>query len=261
MKIIDIHTHIYPEKIASSAVASIQDFYDIHGGKMNGTEEMLLQRGDEAVISEFLILGVATRPDQVQGINNFVIRKVQGQPRFKGLGAIHAGMENPADEVERITAQGLSGVKLHPDFQTFAIDDPRLFPMYEAMQGKYPVLYHMGDVRYDYSHPERLKHVLELFPNLQTIAAHFGGYSMYEAAVEILKDTTCIFDVSSSLMFFEPGQAERYIGIYGAERMAFGSDYPLWDPVTEVKRFFRLDLTDEQFEQIAHKTAERVLGF
>ena len=261
MKIIDIHTHIYPEKIASSAVASIQDFYDIHGGKMNGTEEMLLQRGDEAGISEFLILGVATRPDQVQGINNFVIRKVQGQPRFKGLGAIHAGMENPADEVERITTQGLSGVKLHPDFQTFAIDDPRLFPMYEAMQGKYPVLYHMGDVRYDYSHPERLKHVLELFPNLQTIAAHFGGYSMYEAAVEILKDTTCIFDVSSSLMFFEPGQAERYIGIYGAERMAFGSDYPLWDPVTEVKRFLQLDLTDEQFEQIAHKTAERVLGF
>lgn len=261
MKIIDIHTHIYPEKIASSAVASIQDFYDIHGGKMNGTEEMLLQRGDEAGISEFLILGVATRPDQVQGINNFVIRKVQGQPRFKGLGAIHAGMENPADEVERITTQGLSGVKLHPDFQTFAIDDPRLFPMYEAMQGKYPVLYHMGDVRYDYSHPQRLRRVLELFPNLQTIAAHFGGYSMYEAAVEILKDTTCIFDVSSSLMFFEPGQAERYIGIYGAERMAFGSDYPLWDPVTEVKRFLQLDLTDEQFEQIAHKTAERVLGF
>ena len=261
MKIIDIHTHIYPEKIASSAVASIQDFYDIHGGKMNGTEEMLLQRGDEAGISEFLILGVATRPDQVQGINNFVIRKVQGQPRFKGLGTIHAGMENPADEVERITAQGLSGVKLHPDFQTFSIDDPRLFPMYEAMQGKYPVLYHMGDVRYDYSHPERLKRVLELFPNLQTIAAHFGGYSMYETAVEILKDTTCIFDVSSSIMFFEPGQAERYIGIYGAERMAFGSDYPLWDPVTEVKRFLQLDLTDDQFEQIAHKTAERVLGF
>ena len=44
-----------------------------------------------------------------------------------------------------------------------------------------------------------------------------------------------------------------------AERMAFGTDYPLWDPVHEVAAFQKLKLTDAQFEQIAHKTAEAFL--
>ena len=48
-------------------------------------------------------------------------------------------------------------------------------------------------------------------------------------------------------------------GNYGAERMAYGTDYPLWDPVTEVKRFQEQNLTASQFDQIAHKTAERIL--
>jgi predicted TIM-barrel fold metal-dependent hydrolase len=92
------------------------------------------------------------------------------------------------------------------------------------------------------------------------IAAHFGGYSMYETAYELLYDTDCVMDISSSMMFMEPGVAEKYINIYGAERMAYGTDYPLWDPVTEVEAFQKLKLTDEQFDQIAHKTAERILG-
>ena len=79
---------------------------------------------------------------------------------------------------------------------------------------------------------------------------------MYEEAYTQLKDKNCIFDVSSSMMFMEEGVAERYINMYGAERMAFGTDYPLWDPVVEMDRFMKLKLSDDQFEQIAHKTVE-----
>ena len=131
---------------------------------------------------------------------------------------------------------------------------------YDAVEDRIPVIFHMGDHRFDYSHPARLKRLLELFPRLQVIAAHFGGYSMYETAYELLHDKDCIFDVSSSMMFMEKGIPEKFINIYGAERMAFGTDYPLWDPVTETKRFLELNLTDEQFEQIGHKTVERFLG-
>ena len=101
--------------------------------------------------------------------------------------------------------------------------------------------------------------MLDNFPQLQAIAAHFGGYSMYDIAYDLLKNTDCIMDVSSSLMFMENGIAEKYIGAYGAERMAFGSDYPLWDPVVEFNRFMGLRLTMEQKEQIAWKTAHRFL--
>ena len=62
------------------------------------------------------------------------------------------------------------------------------------------------------------------------------------------------------MMFMEDGVAEKYIRAYGVERMAFGTDYPLWDPVVETKRFQQLKLTDDEFDQIGHKTAERILN-
>lgn len=260
MHLIDIHTHIYPPAIAHKAAASIRKFYALDTHEMDGTADTLLKKGDEAGIERFVILPVAVRPDRTRHINEFILAQVADQPRFIGFGTVHAGMESIADEARFIMDKGLRGIKMHPDTQEFAIDDPRLFPAYEEIQGKLPLIFHMGDKRYNYSHPAQLRKVLELFPHLQVIAAHFGGYGMYEEAYEYLYDKDCIFDVSSSMMFMEEGVAEKYIRIYGAERMAFGTDYPLWDPVAETKRFWQLKLTDEEFDQIGHKTVERFLN-
>jgi predicted TIM-barrel fold metal-dependent hydrolase len=260
MKLIDIHTHIYPPAIARKAAASIREFYQLGTDEMDGTADTLLERGTAAGVDRFVVLPVAMRADRTRHINDFILEQVAQQPRFLGFGTLHAGMENITGEVDYIMEHGLLGIKMHPDSQAFAIDDPRLFPAYEMLQDKLPVILHMGDQRYDYSHPVRLKRVLEQFPRLQVIAAHFGGYSMYETAKELLYDTNCVFDVSSSMMFMEPGVAEKFIRIYGPERMAFGTDYPLWDPIRETRRFMELKLTEEEFEQIGHKTAERILG-
>ena len=169
-------------------------------------------------------------------------------------------MDNLMEEVERIPAMGLKGIKIHPDCQHFDIDDPRLFPVYEAVQGKLPMMMHLGDEQYDHSHPARLRRVLQLFPNLQVCAAHFGGHTMYETAKEYLSDTNCIMDISSTLMFLDKKAAEDYVNHYGAERLAFGTDYPVWDPKWEIDLFLSLDLTDDQKEQIAWKTAARFLN-
>lgn len=259
MKIIDIHTHIYPDEIAEKATLSVKEFYGIGDDTMIGTERNLLARGSKAGIDRFVILPVAIRPDRVQHINDFVQRRAQANPCFIPFGTVHAAMNGLMDEVERLLALGAKGIKLHPDSQRFAIDDPRLYPMYDAIRGRIPVLLHMGDTRYDYSHPVKLRKILDMFPGLDVIAAHFGGYSMYDTALELLKDTSCVIDISSSMMFMEPGAPEKYINRYGAERIAFGSDFPMFDPVQEVNRFLQLKLTDEQKEQIAHKTAERIL--
>ena len=260
MKIIDIHTHIYPEKIAEKATQSVRDFYQLEGSvEMNGTPQMLLERGAQAGISRFVVLPVSNTPYHVRSINEFILSQVSREEKFIGFGTVHAQMEDLPGEVEWILAQNLRGIKMHPDSQRFNIDDPALFPMYDRVQGVIPVMLHMGDQRYDFSHPVRLRRVMELFPKLEVIAAHFGGYSMFETAKEQLSDKDCIFDISSAMMFMQPGEAEKYIDHYGAERLAYGTDYPLWDPVTEVNRFLQLKLTDGQFEQIAHKTAERFL--
>lgn len=260
MKFIDIHAHVYPDAIAGKAAQSIRNFYGLEGEGMDGTAGMLMQQGARAGITKYLILPVAVKPEQVSSINDYIHSKTLEQDCFLGFGTVHAGMEDIIGEAERIADMGLKGIKIHPDCQRFDIDDPRLYPLYETVQGKLPMMIHMGDVKYDHSHPARLRRVLELFPDLQVCAAHFGGHTMYETAREYLSDTSCIMDISSTLMFMEKGQAEYYINHYGVERLAFGTDYPVWDPVQEVQRFLSLNITQTQREQIAHKTAERFLN-
>jgi len=260
MEIIDIHTHIYPDKIARKAADSVREFYELEGSiKMDGTVDMLLEEGKKAGISRFVVLPVSNTPNRVRSINTFLLEQTKLHDNFIGFGTLHADMDGLCEEVEWIMEHGLRGIKMHPDSQRFHIDDPRLYPLYETIEGRIPIMLHMGDHRYDYSHPVKLRKILDQFPRLQAIAAHFGGYSMYETAYELLYDTDCIFDVSSSLMYMPDGAPEKYINRYGAERMAYGTDYPLWDPVLEVERFMRLKLTPEQLEQIAWKTAHRFL--
>lgn len=258
MRVIDMHTHVYPDPIAMKAARSIRNYYHL-GENMDGTVSTLLERGTAAGVTNYLILPVAVKPEHVHHINQFTRQQIQEHACFTGFGTIHLDMENLMEEVERIPQMGLKGIKLHPDCQHFNIDDPRLFPVYEAVQGKLPMMIHLGDERYDYSHPARLRKVLQEFPDLQVCAAHFGGHTMYETAKEYLSDTNCILDISSTLMFLDKKTAEGYVNHYGAERLAFGTDYPVWDPAQEVKRLESLNLTQEQKEQIAWKTAARFL--
>ena len=261
MYFIDFHCHVYPGAIASKAADNVRQFYNGLGNPaIDGSVQTLLDRGTKAGVEKFVILPVAVNPTRTRHINDFILEQAAREPRFFGYGTVHAAMENLTGEVQYIMDKGLRGLKMHPDYQLFAIDDPRMFPVYEMIGEKLPIVFHMGDQRYSYSHPQKLRKVLELFPRLRVIAAHFGGYTMYETAAELLHDKNCFFDVSSSLMFMEEGVAERYITNYGADRFVYGSDFPMWDPVTEMERFLRLKLTDDQKEQIAHITAEGILG-
>ena len=177
----------------------------------------------------------------------------------RAIDKLQAEMPENKIEFEYIKDNGLLGIKMHPDTQLFNIDDERLFPLYAMAEGKLPIIFHTGDPRYDFSHPARLRRVLDRFPELEVIAAHFGGYSMQDTAYKYLKDTKCYFDISSSLMFMKQGEAEHYINAYGAERMLYGTDFPLWDPVVEVKRFLELQLNASQFDKISHQNALRIL--
>ena len=174
METIDFHTHIYPDHIAEKATQSVCEFYDLHSGLI-GTSESLREEGRKAGIKKFVILPVAINPGHIRHINNFTASEVTAHKEFIGFGTLHAAMEDPLSEIGRIEKLGLKGIKLHPDTQRFPIDDIRMDPVYDALQGRLPVLIHCGDPRYDYSHPRRLRRVLERFPKLTVIAAHLGG--------------------------------------------------------------------------------------
>jgi predicted TIM-barrel fold metal-dependent hydrolase len=258
--VIDFHAHIYPDKIAAKAVLNIGAFYTLPMAG-DGTVDGLLRMGFEGRIDRFVVFSAAAIPGQVRSINDYIAGVCAQHGNFTGFGTMHPGFPNPAEEIERLIGLGLKGIKLHPDMQKFCIDDERMMDVYALLEEKgLPIVFHTGDYRYHWSEPARLAKVLDRFPHLKTVAAHFGGWSVQDLAVESLKDRVCGFDVSSSIPFLGRKRAVELIRLYGADRFLFGSDYPMWDPGLCREEFMRLELTDEEKEKILYKNALNLLG-
>jgi len=258
-RIIDSHCHIYPDKIAQKASDATGHFYDLPAS-LDGKVSTLLAHGENAGIEHFIVQSVATTPHQVSSINHFIAQAVkESNGRFTGLGTLHPDSEDMAADVSEIIALGLKGVKLHPDIQKVQLDDPRMHKMYELCEGRLPMLIHTGDSRYDNSNPNRMMPILEKYPNLTVIGAHFGGWSVWEDATEKLcKYKNFLVDCSSSLYAMTPEKAKELILTYGTDRVLFGTDYPLWKPETEIERFMAIDLTEEQREDIFYNNTAKL---
>lgn len=259
MKIIDFHAHIYPDKIAERATEAIGKFYDIKMDRV-GSVDNLLKYSERAGITTSVVHSVATSEQQVERINDFITAEVSAHPgRLFGFGTMHQDYEEKIAEVDRCISLGLKGIKLHPDTQMFNVDDERMLLMYDYMQGKLPLLLHCGDYRYDYSHPRRVARICKMFPKLTVIGAHFGGYSVWDEAYEQLKDVNCMLDTSSSSALMEEGMFAKYINAYGADRLLFGTDFPMWDPAEELNRFMAVPMSDSDREKILFTNASNLL--
>ncbi len=258
-KIIDIHAHVFPEKIARKATEAISSFYGIPmRGK--GTIEDLMEKGQKANIYRYVVHSTATTVEQVGAINEFISQLQLSDERIIGFGTLHPGLDNVQKELEKLLSSGLKGIKLHPDFQHFNIDDEKMMPIYEAAEGRLPILMHMGDKRTDSSSPRRLAKVLDRFPNLTVIAAHFGGYSMWDESLQYLVGRDVYFDTSSSLWILDRSKAVDIIRRHGVNKILFGTDYPMWLYEDELRRFKSLELTQEEQELILWKNAAELLN-
>ena len=263
MRIFDSHVHIYPDKIAAKASANVGKFYNIDM-VFDGSISTLVANCREAGVERCLVHSVATTHDQVPKINDFIKASVDGAAgAFVGFCTLHPSMSATEieTEVDRVIAMGLHGVKLHPDCQKFAIDEPAAMQMYEIIDGRLPILFHTGDRRYDYSNAERFKNAALRFPRQKMIGAHFGGYSDWDHAIKVLSGIDNIwYDECSSLGFITPEKAKEYITALGEDRIFFGTDYPMWSAKEELERFDRIDLTDEQRKKILWNNITEFLG-
>ncbi|MGN1097091.1 MAG: amidohydrolase family protein [Christensenellales bacterium] len=261
-KIIDIHAHIYPEKIAKKAVESIGSFYGISMVGGNGTSENLIASGGKIGVEKYVVHSTATKPEQVESINNFICGECKLHAEFIGFATLHPDMteEEIAKEVERVKEMGLHGIKLHPDFQRFFIDEDRAEKIYRQVEGKLPILFHTGDPRYDFSSPLRMSRVAKRHPNLISIGAHFGGYGRWDE-VEVYKGLdNMFFDTSSTLFKLPVEQARKIIKMLGIEKFMFGVDFPMWEHDKELERFYGLRLSDSDNEKILYQNALRFLS-
>lgn len=257
-QIFDMHAHIFPTKIAEKAVAAIGDFYDLKM-EIGGSPEEILEDAKKIGVTKMLVCSTATTAHQVESIDNFVAGEAAKHPEFVGFGSIHPDYPDIAKEVDRMISLGLKGVKLHPDFQKFNIDDDAAMPIYEACEGRLPILFHTGDDRYSYSAPSRLLKVVERFPKLVVIAAHLGGYRAWGDAEVYYGHPRVYIDTSSSLFAMSPEKAAEIIRKHGVERTFFGCDSPMWSHEGEFERFNKLPLTEKERKAILWNNAERFL--
>ena len=262
MEIIDAHAHIYPEKIAAKATDTIGLFYDIKMEMPAGTAERLIEEGSRIGVSRYIVHSVATTAHQVRSINEFIKREVEAHPEFIGFIALHQDLteEEIVSEVEWAIANNMHGIKLHPDFQKFNIDDEAVEKFYRAASGKLPILLHMGDDRYEYSRPYRLVNMAKKYPEVNFIAAHFGGYRCWGDASLYKGLKNVYFDTCSSLPFISAEEAKKIIDMHGADRFFFATDFPMWDAKAELERFNEIPLTDEEKEMILAKNIKRLLN-
>ena len=247
MPIFDIHAHVYPDALAPRAVRAISNtFYEVPIAR-DGRTDTLLSCMQDAGIARTAINSVATTAHQVDSVNRFILSVHQAHPsETLPLAALHPDTPHLPEKVDEIVAAGFKGVKLHPEFQDFFVDEPRAMEMFAALEGRRPVLLHCGDCLSDRSAPERVVKALRAFPKLKVICAHLGGWTSWEQSAAVLAGESLYVDTSSSLYALDPPTAVSIIRAYGIDRVLFGTDYPVFDPTEEVRRFDALPLTERE---------------
>lgn len=263
-KIFDAHCHIYPEQIARRAVEGIDRFYgNLPFEPYDGTTGTLYKIGREAGISHYVVHSVATAPHQISSINSYIANEVSlSNGAFTGLGTLHPDSEHPEEDLSELLSLGLKGVKLHPDFQQFEADSPKAMHIFDlCAEAGLPVLVHTGDYRFDYSNPNRIVNVLRSFPKLKFIGAHFGGWSVWDEAAETLTAFDNIM-VDTSSTFYSVGleKGRELISKWGADRVMFGSDYPMWHSQQDIDCLMKMELTEEEYRKIFWDNAANVFG-
>lgn len=259
-QIIDAHCHIYPDKIAARATAGTGRFYNYEPFG-DGTTAGLRRLGGAAGSDHFIVQSVATNARQVRSINEFIADEVaRSGGKFTGLGTLYPGSPDLAGDYAHLKSLGLCGVKLHPDIQQFKIDDYRCLKIYEMCERDgMVILMHTGDSRYDYSNPNRLLPIMQIYTGLTVIAAHLGGWSVWAEADRTLRDLPNLYvDTSSSIPMIPKEQAIAMIHHYGVDHVLYGTDYPMWSPQREIDAFFALGLTDAENRAILCENAQHL---
>ncbi|MEG2044857.1 MAG: TatD family hydrolase [Clostridia bacterium] len=258
-KIIDFHTHVFPDKIAQKAVYSISDFYSFPRERaFKGNIEELVSLAKSAGVDYVVTCSTATTKKQVESINTW-IATLKSDTVFP-LGTLHPEYSDIEGEVERIIALGLYGIKLHPDFQEFNIDDEKAENIYKIVGDRLPILIHTGDTNLDYSAPKKLAKMADKYPNVRFIAPHLGGYSRWDEVNKYLIDKNVWFDTSSALEFMEPERATEIILKHGCDKVFFGTDYPLCSQADALLRFNKLALTESQKNDILFNNVNSFLN-
>ncbi|HEY3377968.1 MAG TPA: amidohydrolase family protein [Armatimonadota bacterium] len=262
--IIDIHTHVFPDELAVRAVAALSANAGGHPAYSDGTCAGLRAALGRTGVDRAVIAPIATKPSQVRIINAWAAEMARAYPELIAFGTLHPAQDDWAEEIDRLVADGLPGVKMHHDYQQCFVDADQLLPIYRALAAhERVVLFHAGvDIGLPppvHCPPERLARVLDAVPELTVIAAHMGGYACWDAVEAHLLGRDLYLDTSYALASLDPARMAAMIRRHGAHRVLFGSDSPWSDQGVAMAEIRRLGFNAEDTAAILGENARRLL--
>lgn len=260
---IDVHTHVFHEKIAQKVLMQLETHYSITPVG-TGLIDDLLARLHTAGLDKAVVLTAATAPAQVIPANNWAIQLNRTHEEVIPFGTIHPEFTDMEAELERLERNGIKGLKFHPDFQSYRLDDPALFDIMEMIEDRFICLFHVGDripPEQNPSCPRKLAALRKAFPKPAIIAAHMGGYQHWQDSMEHLVNTDVFVDSSSVTSFVDDDLLTKLFQAFGKERILFGSDYPLFDPASELDELKnRLKLSNADLDSLLHNASTLLTG-
>lgn len=257
--IIDAHNHVWPDAVAERALrGNVPDMDVIGDGKVSG----LMKVKREAGIDLSVCLAVANNPGQVESANRFI--GGLDREHFVPFGTIHPNA-SPEENLRHLRTHGVQGVKLHPIFQRFRLDDTALYDVLAAIEGEFPTIIHVGaggGGDGSTCTPAMLRDIALAFPRLDIIACHFGGYHMLAEADESVIGLPLLVDTAwpPTLSVLDPTKVRELIRRHGVERVVFSSDWPTASPAAEVEAIRALGLDEDETEAVLGGNMARVLG-
>jgi uncharacterized protein len=257
--IVDVHCHAWPDQIAERALAGrVPQLERFGDGKISTLRAVMIRSGlDQAVV-----LGIADQARYVDGVNRFVGSQLADG--LLGFGTVHPDLP-VAENLASLQRHGVPGVKLHSLFQGFSLDDTRVWDLLDAFGSDIAVIAHVGaggsgQVNNNAT-AAMIGDIITAFPRLRLIACHFGGYHRLQEAEELLgRNVYLETSWPPSMATLAPELVRSVIRKHGADRIVFGSDWPMADPGAEIAAIRRLGLTDAETEGILGGNFLRLLA-
>ena len=280
--IIDFHTHTFPEQIAKRAIAKLSHSAHIKN-YLNGTLEELKRSMKSAGIDYAVLLPVVTKPAQQEDINRLAVETndIFEITDVMSFGGIHPDNDNYREILRNLTEHNIPGVKLHPVFQQINFDDIRYLRIIEcACENNLIILTHTGyDASFpgaDFVTPNRIRSVYDQIHPDKLVLAHMGGWDCFNEVEEVLAGCNVYLDTAYTLspMRSETGdivateqytpmsraQFMRFVKIFGADHILFGSDSPWTDMKESMELIRESGLNPAELEAVLGGNAARLLS-
>ncbi|MFA6308780.1 MAG: TatD family hydrolase [Clostridia bacterium] len=260
--VIDFHVHCFPDELAEKAVLSLSECSDIPA-RVNGTIKDIKKSMKEAGVSKSVVLSIATKPSQTKKINIWSSKIADDE--IVPFGTLHPHNTDWKNELAAISATGLKGIKFHPDYQNFFVDDKEMFAIYEkAFELGLIIVFHAGlDIGLPAPYhctPDGLAEVVKAFPGAKIVAAHMGGFSFWDDVEKFLVGQEIYLDTSYCLDYMKEEQLRRIIDNHGYEKILFATDSPWCDQKEEIEKIRLLNFKPEIKEAILAGNALKLLG-